>query len=145
MLKKYTIPVLLFAFLIPSLPAFADRGERENRRDVRVEVRHEQRGREPRRGYTQHHSESRVIPLLARGLNLFFREGRFYRRTPVGYAMVMPPAGSILPAVPPGYTVVIINGIPYYFNGVAYYAPVPGGYMLASPPAMVAMPQSLPW
>lgn len=64
MLKKYTIPLLLFAFLVPSVPAFADRGDREKRRNVHVEVRHEQRGREARKGYTPCHSGAKVDPLL---------------------------------------------------------------------------------
>jgi hypothetical protein len=46
--------------------------------------------------------------------------------------------GAVVPALPPGYTVVYMGGMPYYYYGNAYYAAAPNGYVVTAPPAVTA-------
>jgi len=62
----------------------------------------------------------------------------FYRSTPGGYVVVPAPMGAVVPALPPGYTVVYMGGMPYYYYGNAYYAAAPSGYVVTAPPALAA-------
>jgi len=62
----------------------------------------------------------------------------FYRSTPAGYVVVPAPMGAVVPALPPGYTIVYMGGMPYYYYGNAYYAAAPNGYVVTAPPAIAA-------
>jgi hypothetical protein len=46
-----------------------------------------------------------------------------------------PPAGIVVPVLPPAYTTVWVAGVPYYYANDVYYGPAPGGYVVANPPA----------
>jgi len=48
---------------------------------------------------------------------------------------VQPPLGVIVPALPPGYTVVYYGGVPYYYANDIYYVQQPTGYEVVAPPA----------
>jgi hypothetical protein len=53
---------------------------------------------------------------------------------------VQPPLGVMVPALPPGYTVVYYGGVPYYYANDVYYVQQPTGYEVAAPPPVVAAP-----
>jgi hypothetical protein len=65
---------------------------------------------------------------------LFFHAGVWYEAVPPGYIVVRPPAGVLLPAPPPAYTVIWVNGIAHYYANDIYYAPAPGGFIVVPPP-----------
>jgi len=82
------------------------------------------------------------------GAEFLYSAGMFYRSTPAGYVVVPAPMGAVVPALPPGYTVVYMGGMPYYYYGNAYYTVAPNGYVVTAPPAiatpMVAAPGAAP-
>ena len=101
----------------------------------------------PRRGYKnhryQHHSHGHAVKSLPKGyvslsvhgVPYFFQAGVFFKRAGVGFSVVAPPVGAVIPALPPGYAAVSVHGRRYFvFQGV-YYLPAPrGGYVLVEPP-----------
>jgi hypothetical protein len=76
-------------------------------------------------------------------MTFLFCEGLFYRYSPAGYVVVQPPIGAMVPMLPPGYTTVFINGMPYYYYGYTYYTMAPGGYVVAAPPAVPMAPPAV--
>lgn len=69
--------------------------------------------------------------------HLFFRNGAFYHKGPAGYVPVAAPEGAIIPSLPHGYGIRIIDDAKYYyFNGV-YYVQVPDGYMVVAPHVLI--------
>jgi hypothetical protein len=79
-----------------------------------------------------------IVALSVAGASLLYSAGMFYRSTPAGYVIVPAPMGAVVPALPPGYTVVYMGGMPYYYYGNAYYAAAPNGYVVTAPPAIAA-------
>ena len=89
-----------------------------------------------------------IVALSIAGAEFLYSAGMFYRSTPGGYMVVPAPMGAVVPALPPGYTVVYMGGMPYYYYGNAYYAAAPNGYVVTAPPAiatpMVVAPGAAP-
>ncbi|ACN13236.1 conserved hypothetical protein (SH3-like domain protein) [Desulforapulum autotrophicum HRM2] len=76
--------------------------------------------------------------IIVGGHHLFFRDGAFYHRAPAGYVPVPPPEGAVIPMLPPGYGIRIVDDAKYYyFNGVCYVR-VAGGYMVVAPHVLTA-------
>ena len=48
--------------------------------------------------------------------------------------------GVIVPALPPGYTVVYYGSLPYYYANDVYYVQQPTGYEVVAPPPVAAAP-----
>lgn len=70
--------------------------------------------------------------------HLFFRDGVFYHKGPAGYVPVPAPEGAVIPILPPGYGIRIVDKVKYYyFNGV-YYVRVPEGYMAVTSPLLTS-------
>ena len=100
MTKKYMTMFLLLVFLSPVSVAFADRGERrEGRSNFYNQARTFDRQKGSRGEYSGRRLSGEFLPLLVKGMRLFYREGMYYRSTPQGYVVVSPP----------GYSVVVIN------------------------------------
>jgi hypothetical protein len=78
------------------------------------------------------------VALSIAGAEFLYTAGMFYRSTPAGYVVVPAPMGAVVPALPPGYTVVYMGGTPYYYYGNAYYMVAPNGYVVTAPPAIAA-------
>ena len=95
MLKKSWAAFLIAVVcLIPSVPAFADRGEGHERHR---EFQHERFERNfPRR----------VVKVLVDRRPVFYSSEAYYSQVPV---------------LTPGYSIVIINGVPYYRYDNGYY------------------------
>lgn len=66
--------------------------------------------------------------------HLFFRNGAFYHKGPAGYVKVPAPEGAVIPVLPPGYGIKIVDNVKYYYFNGAYYVRVPNGYMAVAPP-----------
>jgi hypothetical protein len=79
-----------------------------------------------------------IVALSIAGAEFLYSAGMFYRTTPGGYMVVPAPMGAVVPALPPGYTVVYMGGRPYYYYGNAYYMAAPNGYVVTAPPAIAA-------
>jgi len=79
-----------------------------------------------------------IVALSIAGAEFLYSAGMFYRSTPNGYMIVPAPMGAVVPALPPGYTVVYMGSMPYYYYGNAYYAAAPNGYVVTAPPAIAA-------
>ena len=77
-----------------------------------------------------------IVALSIAGAEFLYSAGMFYRSTPAGYVVVPAPMGAVVPALPPGYTIAYMGGVPYYYYGNAYYAAAPNGYVVTAPPAV---------
>ncbi len=132
MIKKHIVSLLVFAFLVPCVPVFAEHGGNE-RREMRQEVRHVPQHRDVR---FENHRKPGFVYQVSKGLMFLYRNGFFYRHTPTGYVVVPPPVGVVLPALPPGCSAVVVNGVPYYSCGTTYYSTAPNGYVVTSAPVV---------
>ena len=72
-----------------------------------------------------------------RGSRYWFHSGVWFHQTGPGYVVVRPPAGIIVPMLPPAYTMVYVGDVPYYYANDVYYVQRPDGYAVAEP-AMIA-------
>ena len=69
-----------------------------------------------------------------RGGRFFFHSGVWYQPVGPRYVVVRPPAGIVVPVLPPTYTTVWSAGVPYHYANDVYYVQRPGGYAVAAPP-----------
>ena len=58
-----------------------------------------------------------IVSIVANGMQIMYYGGAFYRSTPTGYVVMAPPAGVVVPALPMGYAITYLNGVPYYYYG----------------------------
>jgi hypothetical protein len=67
----------------------------------------------------------------------YFSGGVWYRPERSRWIVVTPPLGIVIPFLPPFYTTLWINGIPFYYVNNVYYAwrPELSGYVVVKPPA----------
>lgn len=127
MLKKCISVGILAVLLLQSLPAFADHD-------------HERWEHRWGHGYVARRLPPGYRAVVWAGLTYLFCEGLFYRYTPVGYVIVEPPVGAVVPVLPAGYTTVTVERTPYYYYHDTYYVSAPGGYTVAPPPAVAPQP-----
>ena len=66
----------------------------------------------------------------------YYHAGSFYTQAPNGYVVVNSPVGAVVPALPVGFSSVVVNGIPYFTYGGAYYRQVANGYQVVPAPAV---------
>jgi hypothetical protein len=66
----------------------------------------------------------------------YFSGGVWYAPRGPGFAVVTPPVGLVISALPPYYSTVWFGGIPYYYADNVYYTyqPDQNGYVVAEPP-----------
>ena len=70
--------------------------------------------------------------------DLYFAGGVWYREKQPGlYVVVSPEIGTTVTALPPYYTTVPVQGVPYYYANHVYYLQAPDGYLvvLVDPPS----------
>ena len=91
----------------------------------------------PPRGYFQRELPRGYMTFRHRDERYFYRDGIWYRHSGLGFIVVMPPFGMVVPVLPPYYTTVWVGGIPYYYaNGIYYvWQPAQQGYVISEPPA----------
>jgi hypothetical protein len=78
------------------------------------------------------------------GGRYFFHGGVWYAPGPGGYIVTRPPAGIVVPVLPPAYSTVYVGGAPYYYANDVYYTPAPGGYAVAQLPANAQIAEAPP-
>ena len=127
MFKKILVVILILACLLQPSLAFADGRGWHGGRDWHGGP-----------GWRGGSSALGIVALSIAGAEFLYTAGMFYRTTPAGYVIVPAPMGAVVPALPPGYTVVYMGGAPYYYYGNTYYAPAPNGYVVTAPPAIAA-------
>jgi hypothetical protein len=69
-----------------------------------------------------------------------YRRGRWYRPGWFGFDVAVSALtiGAVAEGLPPGYTTVVVAGLPYYYYDNIYYRPCPGGYIVVPAPAGAA-------
>jgi len=132
MLKKSLVVILILACLLQPSLAFADRGHGGGPGGPGGPGWH------GGPGWGGGSTALGIVALSIAGAEFLYTAGMFYRSTPAGYVVVPAPMGAVVPALPPGYTVVYMGGVPYYYYGNAYYVATPSGYVVTAPPAIAA-------
>lgn len=91
----------------------------------------------PPRGYVERELPRGYMVFRHHGERYFYREGIWYHSSGLGFIVVMPPAGIVVPFLPPYYTRVWVGGVPYYYaNGIYYvWQPAQQGYVVTQLPA----------
>jgi uncharacterized protein YgiM (DUF1202 family) len=79
--------------------------------------------------------------MLANSL-YYYNAGSFYRKDPGGYVAIDAPVGAVVPALPFGYSFLVVDGMRYYTYGGNYYLQVSDGYQLVPDPRST-VPQSV--
>ncbi|OGV52281.1 MAG: hypothetical protein A2017_00785 [Lentisphaerae bacterium GWF2_44_16] len=80
------------------------------------------------------------VPVICGGLSLLYSAGLFYQCVAGDYVVVTPPYGAIVPALPTGYSICVINGVTYYYYNSIYYNMSANGYVVVNPPVTVVQP-----
>jgi len=72
-----------------------------------------------------------------RGERYYFHGGRFYHPSRFWYdvAVLTPPIGVVIEALPFGYTSFMVGDDPYYYYQGSYFRPCPSGYIVVPVPA----------
>ncbi len=142
--------VLLFTLLaMLGSTVYADRGDRRDRdrherrdvqkhskRDMRMDDRYRHNHYYPRKGRFVPSLPHRRHPIRHRHKDYFYFGGVWYLPSGVGFSVVMPPIGIVVPILPSFYTTIWFGGIPYYYANDAYYSwrPDLNGYQVVAPP-----------
>jgi hypothetical protein len=76
----------------------------------------------------------------------YFSGGIWYAPRGPGFAVIAPPFGLVIGALPFYYSTVWFGGIPYYYANNVYYTwqPEQNGYVVAEPPTDAGQPASPP-
>ena len=85
-----------------------------------------------------------VVTVTFRGGRYWYHSGVWFVPAGPGYVVARPPVGIVVPALPPGATVVYVGDVPYYYANDVYYVAQPGGYAVSEPPAVAAAPVAPP-
>jgi uncharacterized protein YgiM (DUF1202 family) len=130
--SKYLVAAISLAGIFIAMTMTADSAFAQPRRAV--EVRHP----------AQRHGKVVVgLPKNHRAVSVgrtryFYHHGTFYRKAPVGYAVVNAPLGAVVAGLPVGFRMTVVGGTSYFTNGGVYYRRVPSGYRVVStPPAIM--------
>lgn len=92
----------------------------------------------PSAGYTQSVLPAGHVAVTYRGGRFVFHSGVWFQVAGPGYLVVRPPAGIVVPMLPPAYATVWSAGVPYYYANDVYYVERPGGFAVAAPPTEAA-------
>lgn len=118
-------------------PRVIESRDRDRQRGYILDQRYHHDRYYPPRGYY-----ARSLPYGYRtyhhhGERYFFYHGIWYQPSGVGFIVVMPPFGMVIPVLPPYYTTVWVGGVPYYYAGGIYYVWYPSmqGYVVSEAPA----------
>lgn len=71
----------------------------------------------------------------------YYHGGRWYRPSRFWFDVAVPAItlGTIVASLPPGYTTVVVKGVPYYYYDNAYFQVYPsGGYVVIPSPVAVS-------
>jgi hypothetical protein len=90
----------------------------------------------PRRGYRVRKLPRGYRMFRHRHERYFFSDGTWYRPGVNGFIVVTPPIGLTLSLLPPYYTTIWANGVPYYYADGVYYRWLPEdrAYVVSTPP-----------
>ena len=74
-----------------------------------------------------------------RGSHYYFQGGVWFRGVGPNFVITAPPFGIVIPFLPPDYTTLWLDSVPYYYANDVYYTPYPSGpgYVVVDPPANI--------
>jgi hypothetical protein len=82
-----------------------------------------------------------------RGDRHYYRDDRWYRHGWLGFGFAVSALtiGALIDFLPPRYTTVVVEGIPYYHDDRYYYRQLPeGGYVVVPEPVIVQSQSQIP-
>lgn len=90
----------------------------------------------PRRGYRLHELPRGYRVFRRHHERYFFSDGIWYRPGYGGFFVVTPPIGLTVSLLPPYYTTIWADGVPYYYANDVYYRwlPTEQTYVVSAPP-----------
>lgn len=116
---------------------FRSRGQdRSHDRNYVIDRRYNHNRYYPRRGYRVRELPHGYRTFQHRHERYFFDDGIWYRPGVEGFIVVAPPIGLTLSVLPPYYTTIWANGVPYYYADDVYYRWLPAerAYVVSAPP-----------
>lgn len=132
-----------------STMAYADRDKQEHKdkrsksshskKDYRHDNRYHHNRSYPRSGYSVKTLPSRHYTIRHRGRHYYYFGGIWYRPSGARFVVVVPPIGVVVPVLPPFYTTIWFNRVPYYYANEVYYVwrPDLNGYVVTEPPQQI--------
>ena len=69
------------------------------------------------------------------GMQYYYHHGYFYRQGWGGYVMVDAPVGVMVPDLPYGYSIIVVNGKRYFYYNRPYFVSGPRGYVVVDAPS----------
>jgi hypothetical protein len=73
------------------------------------------------RGYRVHDAPHSGLPIDYRRSHYLYDRGEWYLGGDLGWEVVDAPVGALVSVLPPGYTTVEFDGVPYYYANDTYY------------------------
>ena len=161
-LKTSVVLILVWVVFGLSVVAYADRddydrggrgdrGDRHDRGDNRGGARPDYRWdnryrhdrRYPRDGYIVRSLPERHRSIHYHDRNYFYFGGVWYLPSGPNFVVVRPPIGIVVPILPPLYTTVWFQGVPYYYANEVYYLwrPDLNAYQVTTPPSAESQPE----
>lgn len=71
------------------------------------------------------------------GIPYYYHAGVFYKFGINGYVVVTAPLGAVVPVLPVGFEVTVINGTTYYICHGNHYRRTHGGYLVVARPSVI--------
>ena len=75
----------------------------------------------PKRGHAVKELPHNYRVFNYRRSNYYFHDGIWYQPARIGFTIILPPVGLVLPLLPPFYTTIWVSGTPYYYADGVYY------------------------
>jgi len=125
---------LFFIFGMVSNMAYADR--RGKGKDYRLDKRYQHNRYYPRVGHHVNILPQRNYTIRYRDTHYYYFGGIWYRPSGIGFVVLAPPIGVIVPVLPSFYTTIWFHGVPYYYANDVYYVwrPDRNSYVVTAPP-----------
>ena len=102
--RKWFLPAVLAAALIPASGAFMGQAEARPRHGTAVVV-----------------LPAGHRPVVVRQVTYYYHDGAYYQRAPRGYVVVAAPHGAVVPVIPARHRIVVLRGATYYEDDGVYY------------------------
>lgn len=155
--KKFITGFMIIFGLVAmvSATAYADKDKHKNRnkkkqsthyvphvqsKNYRFDKRFKHDRYYPRRGHSVKVLPHRHVIIRYHNTHYYYYGGIWYRPSGTRFIVVAPPVGVVVPVLPPFYTTIWFNSVPYYYANDVYYVwrPDLDGYVVAEPPEEIS-------
>lgn len=143
-LARYGLVATLCLTLLAPAVGWADRHDEHGHEHY--DVRHGHNHYYPARGLAVAVVPHGAHAVVWGGERYWFHEGAWYRPHGIGFAVIAPPIGAVVPALRAFATLVVLGGVQYYYANEAYYRYLPqhGGYEVVAPPEAAPVAPTTP-